>query len=104
MRRRGVFTGLLTNPALGEVGGVGGPNEDARCESCKPDFHGTSAASLVDPASVTAFMGGLASIATASLELLPLARQIRPKAGGEKCKRSPDLHLMWVRPESALNS
>lgn len=30
----------------------------------KPDFHGSSAASLVDPTSVTNFMGGLLSIAT----------------------------------------
>lgn len=128
VRRRGVFTGLLANPTLGGGGGVkhivfaGKPNEDARCESWrrKPDFHGSSAASLVDPASVTAFMGGLASLATASLKLLQLARQIRPttltcrradarvKAGGEnvprRLKRSLNLHLMWVRPESALNS
>lgn len=30
----------------------------------KPDFHGSSAASLVDPTSVMKFMGGLLSIAT----------------------------------------
>lgn len=41
----------------------------------KPDFHGSSTASLVDPASVMTFMGGLLSIATVQLQLLPLAQQ-----------------------------
>lgn len=40
----------------------------------KPDFHGSSAASLVDPTSVMKFMGGLLSIATVDPQLFPLVQ------------------------------